>query len=384
MPRTARLALAVLLALPAAAAARCPVGSALGAFVDAGPYAVGERTLTLVDTSRPSPAHGSVPESPSRTLVTEVWYPTDTGASGPQPVAHGKRFPLVFDSPGLLDSRIGRVYYAKILASRGYVVASADFPETGQGSIGNINMGDVQNQPGDVSFVIDSLLALARTKGSWLAGGIDRHKIGVSGLSLGGLTTLLVTYHPTLRDRRVRASLAIAPVSCFLGPAFYRDARPPLLVLQGDQDLLVPIDENGGRVFEDSNSRRELVALVQGTHTAFSGAIAAASATSYDVSICPIVTQNAVGDPTAGLGGAANGIDLTACTELLQCQPPGPPNPPMQAMRQHDLATAVVSAFFEATFHHSHAARCMLETGLAAQPDVHVMTAPGRRLPRKR
>jgi predicted dienelactone hydrolase len=385
MPRTARLALAVLLALPAAAAARCPAGSALGAFVKEGPYGVGERTLTFVDTSRPSPAHGSVPAAPSRTLVTEVWYPTEgVNAVPPLPIAHGKHFPLVFDSPGLLDSRIGRAYYAKVLASRGYVVASADFPETGIGSIGNINAADVQHQPGDVSFVIDSLLALAKTKGSWLAGGIDRRKIGVSGLSLGGLTTLLVTYHPTLRDPRVRASLAIAPVACFFGPAFYRDAKPPLLVLQGDQDLLVPIEQNGGLVFQDANSPRELVALVHGTHTAFAGAIAMPSATSYDVSICPIVTANATTDPTVGLGGAADGIDFSQCTELLQCQPPGPPNPPMQALRQHDIATAVVSAFFDATFRHSHAARCLLDKGLAAQPDVHVTTAPGRRLPHKR
>jgi dienelactone hydrolase len=384
MPRHARRTVAVLalLVLPHAALARCPAGSALGAFVTSGPYGVGERTLTLVDTSRAAPAHGSVPESPSRTLVTEVWYPT-VGAAGPSAtIAHGKRFPLVFDSPGLLDSRNGRAYYAKVLASHGYVVASVDFPETGIGSVGQINMGDVQNQPGDVSFVIDSLLGLAKTKGSWLSGGIDRHKIGVSGLSLGGLTTLLVTYHPTLRDPRVRASLPIAPVACFLGADLYRAAKPPLLVVQGDQDLLVPLPENGGRAFENSNSPRELVTLVHATHTAFAGAITEPSTTSYDVAICGVVTANANGDPTAGLGGAADGIDPSLCTQILPCQPPGPPNPPMQGLRQHDLTTAVVAAFFDATFKHSHAARCFLTNGLAAQPDVHVDTAPGRKLPR--
>ena len=39
-------------------------------------------------------------------------------------------------------------------------------------------------------------------------GGIDTKKIGVSGLSLGGLNTLLVTYHPTLRDPRIKAAAA--------------------------------------------------------------------------------------------------------------------------------------------------------------------------------
>lgn len=374
---------AALLLLPLAAGAKCPGDSAIGAFLAPGPYAVGERTLTLVDTSRPSPAHGSVPESPSRTLVTEVWYPQPAGTTDASaPIVHGKKFPLVFDSPGLLDFRVGRAYYARALASRGYVVASVDFPETGAGSVGNINLGDVQHQPGDVSFVIDSLLALSKTRGSWLQGGVDKHKIGVSGLSLGGLTTLLVTYHPTLRDPRIRASLPIAPAGCFLGSAFYRAARPPLLLLQGDQDLLVPLDENGERAFQNSNSPRQLVKLVHGTHTAFTGFISAPSATSYDLAICSLVTANAQGDIGAGLGGVADGIDASLCSEILPCQPPGPPNPPMQAARQHDLTTAVVTAFFDAQFKRSKAARCFLSHGLATLPDVQVETAPGRRLPR--
>jgi len=375
---------AVLLLLPLAAGAKCPADSATDAFLAPGPYAVGERTLTLVDTSRPSPAHGSVPESASRTLVTEVWYPQPAGTTDASaPIVHGKKFPLVFDSPGLLDFRVGRAYYAHALASRGYVVASVDFPETGIGSIGNINLADVQHQPGDVSFVIDSLLALSKTKGAWLQGGVDKHKIGVSGLSLGGLTTLLVTYHPTLRDPRVRAALALAPVSCFLGPAFYQTAKPPFVLIQGDQDLLLPIDEAGARVFLNSNSPRQLVKLVHGTHTAFSGAIGANyQATSYDVAICSLVTGNAQGDIGAGLGGLENGIDASLCTEVLPCQPPGPPNPPMQAPRQHDITTAVVTAFFDATFKRSKPARCFLSKGLLTLPDVSVEIAPGRRLPR--
>ncbi len=374
---------AALLLLPIGAGAKCPSDSAIGAFLAPGPYAVGEQTLTLTDTSRSSPAHGSVPESPSRTLVTEVWYPQPAGTTDARaPIASGKKFPLVLDSPGLLDFRTFRSYYARVLASRGYVVASVDFPETGIASAGNINLGDVQHQPGDISFVIDSLLGLSKTTGSFLAGGVDKHKIGVSGLSLGGLTTLLVTYHPTLRDPRIRASLPIAPAGCFLGRRLYRAAKPPLLVLQGDQDLLVPLDENGARAFMNSNSPRRLVKLVHGTHTAFAGPVSAPSQTSYDLQVCGFVSSNVTGDIGAGLGGFKNGIDGALCTEILPCQPPGPPNPPMTAARQHDITTAVVSAFFEAQFRHSKAARCFLSHGLATLPDVQVETAPGRRLPR--
>ena len=380
--RLATLAAALVL-LPLAAGAKCPADSAIGAFLAPGPYAVGQRTLPLVDTNRPSPAHGSIAESPQRTLVAEVWYPQPAGTTDPMaPISRGKKFPLVFDSPGLLDSRLGRVYYARALASRGYVVASVDFPETGGGSIGNINLGDVQHQPGDISFVIDALLALSKTKGSWLAGGVDKHRIGASGLSLGGLTTLLVTYHPTLRDPRIRASLPIAPAACFLGTGLYRAAKPPLVVLQGDQDLLVPLDENGARAFANSNSPRQLVKLVHGTHTAFAGVNFAPSPTSYDLLVCSLVTSNFAGNIVEGLGSTENGIDPTLCTEVLPCQPPGPPNPPMTAARQHDLTTAVVTAFFDAQFKHSKGARCFLTHGLATLPDVQVEAAPGRRLPR--
>ena len=42
------------------------------------------------------------------------------------------------------------------------------------------------------------------------AGGIDRDRIGAMGLSLGGLTTTLVAFHPTLGDPRIRAAVSIA------------------------------------------------------------------------------------------------------------------------------------------------------------------------------
>ena len=72
--------------------------------------------------------------------------------------------------------------------------------------------------------MIDQLLALSDGS-SWLAGGIDKKRIGAQGLSLGGLTTLLVSYNPQLRDRRIRAAFAMAPASCELTRA--RPSRRP-------------------------------------------------------------------------------------------------------------------------------------------------------------
>jgi predicted dienelactone hydrolase len=351
--------------LPSTAGARCPAGSATGAFVEPGAFGVGEHTLDLVDGSRPTPAHGDIPEKPDRTLATEVWYPTERGETGTvrdARLARGGPFPLVVNSPGLLDVREGEAYYAEALASRGYVVASLDFPVTGLRATMQ-SLGDLANQPRDVSFVIDSLLALSKLRDGWLSRGVDRHRIGVAGLSLGGATTLLVTYHPTLRDHRVRAALPIAPAACFFSAGFYRAARPPLLVLQGDQDLLVPLETNGERVFERSRSPRSLVTLIHGTHTAFSGFVTAPSTTSYDAVGCAAISGVvSSGDVLAGLGGP-DIIDATGCA--LPCQSPPPGNIPMQADRQHRLTKAVVTAFFDLTLKRSHAARCFLRHGLS-------------------
>src|SRR4030095_12425651 len=40
-----------------------------------GPYGAGVRTVTLVDSSRPTSANGTYPGAPDRTLVTDIWYP---------------------------------------------------------------------------------------------------------------------------------------------------------------------------------------------------------------------------------------------------------------------------------------------------------------------
>ncbi|MFN8544387.1 MAG: hypothetical protein U0807_09270 [Candidatus Binatia bacterium] len=376
-----RIAVLLSLALAARVSAHCPPAGTLDVLAAPGRYAVGARTLTFVDGARPTAAHGGEAARPARTLVTEVWYPA-AGTGGAAPLARGGPFPLVVSSHGLSDTRQGEAYLGRALASRGYVVAAPDFPLTHLGTPGGLVPGDVANQPGDVSFVVDALLEAARTRGGWLRGGVDRTRIGAMGLSLGGLTTALVTYHPALRDPRIRAAVPIAPAACWLGDAVYRTVRPPLLVLSGDDDILTPLATNARHVFDRARSPRRLVTLAHGTHMAFEGFFTAPSATSYDTLGCAVIGQippaDMVGaittlDPTnAGL------LDLTGCA--LPCQVAPPSTPPMPAARQQEIATAAVVAFFEATFRHARAARCFLEHGLAETPDVRVESAPRRGL----
>jgi predicted dienelactone hydrolase len=363
--------------------AKCPADATTASFLAPGRFGVAMRDLTLVDTSRTTDAHGTVPAQPSRTLVTTVWYPTAPGAADGA-LAPGAPFPLVVSSHGFSDLRLGAIYLATALASRGYVVAAPDFPLTRFGTQPAPVLPDVRNQPADVSFVIDQLLERSRTRGEWLAGGVDRHRIGVSGLSLGGLTTLLLAYHPQLRDPRVRAAVALAPAACYLAADFYRTARPPLLLVNGDQDAITPLDTNATRVFGLSRSPRQLLTLAGATHTAFSGLITGPPTANYDTAIgCPFVeqlTQADVDAAVAAFGAAgANLVDSTGCA--LPCTGPAPTGATMAATRQHDLTRAAVTAFFESTLRRSRAARCFLGRGLAAEnADVASALAPRRRL----
>src|SRR5581483_6003074 len=352
--------------LPIRASAKCSKRGTLASFMAAGKFGVGVKTLTLVDASRTTQGR------PSRTLTTEVWYPTAKKPDEPTrdaPLARGGPFPLVVNSPGLLDSREGETYYGTALAARGYVVASIDFPLT-NGSANPPDLTDLHNQPGDVRFVIDELEKLSHMHGAWLAGGVSRRRIGVTGVSLGAVTTLLVTYHPTFRDPRVRAALPIAPGGgCAVNEKFFATDRPRLLVVVGEQDLILPPDVNARPAIDLVHSARELVTLVAGTHTAF--VINFPSNMSYDKLGCSALTHIAQwGNPFDGLGGPDAGFSAsdTSCQHI--CTTPPPSNRPMQSQRQQDLTRAIEVAFFESTMRHSRAGRCFVETGLAQEPDV--------------
>ena len=171
-PRCSSSPLALVSSVPAVA--RCPADATTAAFLAPGPHAVGVRSLTLVDSTRETPAHAGLPALPSRTLPTQVWYPAD-GPAGAAPVANaplaaGGPFPLVASSHGFGELNVGEAYLAIALARRGFVVAAPTFPLTNLTAPGGLDLVDAANQPADVRFVIDQMLALSDGD-SWLAGG---------------------------------------------------------------------------------------------------------------------------------------------------------------------------------------------------------------------
>jgi len=297
-------------------------------FVADGTYGVGNHVYTFVDSSRSTPANGDAPALATRTLPVEVWYPTAMPTDGAQldaPRAHGK-FPLILHSHGFMDSKEGESYITEHLASHGYIVAAPDYPLSHGGAPGGPTIADTANQPLDARFVIDQVLALSADGSSLLAGAVDEQRIAASGLSLGGLTTLLLAFHPTSRDPRLRAALTMAAPSCMLTSSFFPHAQLPLLMVHGDSDLIVPIAENALRTFPELRPPGELAVLKNGSHTAFATlASYLDQKTHVDLFGCSALGKIDV-TSFSSLGSEADGIaqDSSVCPLPCQVTPSAP------------------------------------------------------------
>jgi predicted dienelactone hydrolase len=344
-----------------------------------GPYPVGVRTVTFVDTSRPTAPNGDFPGAPDRTLVTEIWYPaSQTGRDVPVDTT-GSPYPVVIHSHGFLDSRVGEAFVSQHLASRGYIVAATDYPLSHGAAPGGATVSDVHNQPGDWSFVLDGVL-------SELGDAADSGRIGASGLSLGGLTTFLVTYHRDLRDPRIRAALPMAAPGCLFTRRFFRTSEVPLLILHGDSDLIVPFRGNGRRGYRRAFRPKFLVQLRDGSHTGFSG-----FATMFDpsqhfdgIGCAALGGDSGLFDPNANpfeaLGGRSEGILPDGGHCPLPCQGAVPDGPSMGALRHHELTRMVATAFFDAYLKGDDTARCFLRHTLRRENDDVLVRSRGSRV----
>ncbi len=221
--------------------------------------AVGTVSFTFVDPSRPTPAAGADPGGPTRTLPTIVRYPAT--ASGPSHM--GAPFPLVVFAHGYASSP--GVYSALLdsWASAGYVVAAPSFPRATAGA--PLDEGDLVNQPGDVSFVITKVLALAAPGGP-LAGLVDTSHVGVAGHSDGASTTEGIGYNSCCRDKRVLADAVMeGDEHTFPGGTLSVSGSPPMLVIQADHDAFNP-PSFGLQLYRDGRSPKYLLWLINAQH----------------------------------------------------------------------------------------------------------------------
>ncbi|MYF03842.1 MAG: hypothetical protein F4230_02275, partial [Holophagales bacterium] len=136
-----------------------PEGPASREVLARGPYQVKRLDTTFVDRSRPTQANNDFSGSDERRLVTTINYPTNPNARG---VAREGRpangFPLIVYSHGFMSRRSEGAYLARHFASHGYVLVAADYPLTNFASPGGPRFEDVIHQPGDVGFLIASVL----------------------------------------------------------------------------------------------------------------------------------------------------------------------------------------------------------------------------------
>jgi dienelactone hydrolase len=265
-------ALLVLLVAVVAAAAFAPAAGA--AARHAGRlYAVGQRSYTFVDRSRPTAANGSYAGTPTRTLPTLLLYPTAGGAGGQpvegaRPLRHPGGFPLVVFSHGFGASGPAYRPLLQRLAAEGYVVAAPTFPLSSGAAPGGPALRDYVNQPADVSFVIGRVLRLARADHS-LRRTVDRHDVGIAGHSLGAITTLGLALNSCCHDRRVEAAVAFSGLLLPFGSGTpYAGPIPPLMLVHGDKDGTVPYSGSTS-IYAQAPAPKALLTLLGAPHTPF-------------------------------------------------------------------------------------------------------------------
>ncbi len=237
-----------------------------------GDHPVGVRTVVLIDETRDG-----------RALPVELWYPATAAVAGrdldeatqdaysvmpglppgqqeavrdAEPI--GGMFPLVAFSHGFGGHRRQSTFLCTHLASHGYVVAAVD--HTGNTLLdvmqlmidmqGGAPLPDVKDtlgrfielRPTDVRVMLDRVIAGAGD----LAAQIDVSRIGMSGHSFGGWTTLMVT----AADKRIKAALPLAPAGGSsplpAGPlqsslTFDWGREVPTMYLVADGDTLLPL-----------------------------------------------------------------------------------------------------------------------------------------------
>jgi predicted dienelactone hydrolase len=282
------LAFAAALATPLAAENRVdgmrPDAPALAAL---GEFTVGVTTLTLTNSGQIDIVNATADAAPlyDRVLTVEVWYPAAAGtvpggsysallrdgvtsvellgraARDAVPLA-GAVYPLVILSHGYPGNRFLMSHLGENLASKGYVVASIDHPDSTYDDMTAFG-STLVNRPWDQRFVLDSLATLEGDLGAV----IDADNTAIIGYSMGGYGALIfagagvTTAAPgfsyaapgrllernmvgteslaSLVDPRVKAIVAFAPWgrnTDFWDAAGLAGIEKPLLLIAGSVD----------------------------------------------------------------------------------------------------------------------------------------------------
>ena len=205
-----------------------PVGAA-------GTYDVGGRQLTFVAPAHTGPTGQSLG---SRTLLTQIWYPTAQRPAGAR--ARGP-FPLIVFAPGFVQCVSTYADLLKAWAGAGYVVAAVTFPRTNCGLGAAAYETDLVNQPHDVAYVLTRVLALSARPGNPLSGLLNPREVAVAGQSDGGDTVAALAANTCCTDHRPKAVAVLSGAEWPPMPGrYFPGGEPPMLFVQGSADTINP------------------------------------------------------------------------------------------------------------------------------------------------
>jgi predicted dienelactone hydrolase len=307
-----------------------------------GSLSVGVLTITVTDRQRAdvlNTTEGGSLARYDRTLTVEVWYPAELRADQPAggeyhtvsrdpsravtlygravrdaaPAAAAGGYPLVIISHGYPGNRFLLGHLGENLASKGFVVASIDHPDSTYGDQKGF-ASTLYNRPYDQLFVLNELDRLSRAQsGSALAGLIDVSRTAIIGYSMGGYGLLNVLgagftdasvnapnapprrllferaasnpAYPAQADRRIKAAIAIAPWGW---PAGYWNAdalnaiTTPILFVAGSADDVSGYETGTRALFLGATrADRYLLTFLHGSHNVGAPIPAPAEAYAY-------------------------------------------------------------------------------------------------------
>lgn len=243
------------------------------------------------------------PPQPTHEVATlrETWHDARRDRDVPVKIYYPKvagQHPVIIFSHGLGGSRDGYQYIGEWWAGCGYVVVHPqhagsddavwrDVPmaeRAGAMTRATLDPANSLNRTQDVSFVIDELTRRQRDAQSPLHGRLDLSRIGMSGHSYGGWTTMAVAGQSfglramSLADPRVKAAIQMsAPAPRTLGKLRdpFAHITIPVLHLTGTRDDS-PIGETKAeerrKLFDGMSTAPTGLLLFDGaTHMTFSG-----------------------------------------------------------------------------------------------------------------
>jgi len=230
------------------------------------PYPVAEAHRTFVDHSRGTPARGHTGASSSREIATTIYYPSSAPptAENPRPNPAVGPFPLIVFAHGYAIDAAAYAPLLRDLAEGGFVVAAPDFPGTSTAYPGAAIRSDSLQQPGDISFVITSVLEISAAPGV-LHNVVNPDAVGDSGQSDGGVTAAAAAYNTCCIDPRIKASTILTGGAFGFDGQWFPPGTPPVMFVHATADEVNPYGASTS-MFSQAQSPKYLMTIEGGSH----------------------------------------------------------------------------------------------------------------------